>query len=66
MLHQLARSAPFQSGAEGNGAPFKFGQVAHAYAALPEGTRYVELLVNDGGNGIANDVADWAGAGFVR
>ena len=47
-------------------APLKFGQIAHAFATLPPGARVIELIVNDGGNGIANDVADWAGAGFVR
>ena len=46
--------------------PLKFGQLAHAYAAVPAGATQVELLVDDGGNGIANDAADWVGAGFVR
>jgi hypothetical protein len=47
-------------------APLKFGQVGRAWAALPPGAREVELIVDDGGNGIANDVADWADAGFVK
>jgi hypothetical protein len=47
-------------------APLKHGQLAHAFAAIPPGARTIELLVDDGGNGIANDIANWAGAGFVR
>jgi mono/diheme cytochrome c family protein len=44
----------------------KFGRVAHAYAAIPEGARQLELLVDDAGNGVASDHADWVDAGFVK
>ena len=46
--------------------PLKFGKLARAYVSIPAGAERIELLVDDGGNGIANDVADWAAAGFVR
>lgn len=34
-------------------------------AELPAGTKQVRLVVDDGGNGIGNDHADWANAGFL-
>ncbi|HTR96520.1 MAG TPA: NPCBM/NEW2 domain-containing protein, partial [Candidatus Acidoferrales bacterium] len=46
--------------------PMRRGQIARAWAALPPGTRRVELLVDDGGNGIAEDHADWLEPGFAR
>lgn len=47
-------------------AALKFGRLARAYAAIPEGASRIELIVDDGGNGVASDDADWVDAGFLR
>ncbi len=46
--------------------PMKHGAAARAWAAIPNGATRIELIVDDGGNGPANDVADWIEPGFVR
>ncbi len=47
-------------------ASLKHGESARAWAALPPGSRRLELVLDDGGNGVANDDAVWSDAGFVR
>ena len=46
--------------------PRKLGGLARVYVPLEAGASRVELVVDDGGNGPANDAADWADAGWLR
>ncbi|MFN8586745.1 MAG: NPCBM/NEW2 domain-containing protein [Candidatus Eisenbacteria bacterium] len=42
----------------------RHGALARVHVPLPPGARVLELVVDDGGNGTANDVAGWAAAGW--
>jgi putative heme-binding domain-containing protein len=42
------------------------GRAARVAIELPPGAERIELIVNDGGNGSANDHAVWGDAGFTR
>ncbi|MBK7366959.1 MAG: NPCBM/NEW2 domain-containing protein [Candidatus Eisenbacteria bacterium] len=46
--------------------PRKLGALARVYVPLPAGASRIELVVDDGGNGPANDVADWAEPGYLK